>query len=65
MTDNYSAYLNANFEGRAAGSWVAYIHGKEVAHTEKLRDLLADMKEKYPEETPFVAKLPSDELLVL
>jgi len=56
-------YSGANLTAYA-GEWVVIIDKAIVAHGENVKKLLKEVKKKYPDETPFIAKVPIKEILI-
>ena len=45
--------------------WVVMIRKKIVASGKDLKSILSKVREEYPDEEPFVAKLPSNRIMVM
>ncbi|MDD5163915.1 MAG: DUF5678 domain-containing protein [Candidatus ainarchaeum sp.] len=61
--NTYEIYANIDLS-IYAGEWVAMIAGAVVAHGKNVKELLKQAKEKHPGKTPFIAKVPSKEILI-
>lgn len=64
MTKNFQAYLKLD-KSKLTNKYVVIVDSKVVQTGIDIQKLLKKVKEKYPSKTPFVAKIPSSELLVL
>lgn len=45
--------------------WVVIIKKKIVASGDNLKEILKKVKEEYPDEEPYIAKLPSNRIMVM
>ena len=61
--DNYDFYATANLS-QYSGEWVAILNKKVVAHGKNLKEVLKKAKESFPQAAPFIAKVPSKEILI-
>ena len=61
---NYQWYVHANLR-RYKGEWVAIASQKVVAHGSNAQKVLEIAQKKYPHETPALAKVPQEDVLVL
>ena len=64
MTRNFEAYLRLDKTG-LENKYVVIIHGEIVAKGEDIEKMLESVRQKYPRETPFVAKVPDQRMLIL
>lgn len=64
MTRNFEAYLKLNKAG-LENKYVVIVNGEIVAKGEDIEDMLEKVKEEYPYEIPFVAKVPDERTLIL
>jgi len=64
MTENFEAYLNLDKTG-FENKYVIIINGKVEAKGEDIENMLEKVRKKYPGNTPFVAKIPDERMLVL
>lgn len=62
--DNVDAYAKLDKTG-LEGQYVVIIQGEVVAKGENIKEMLEQVKQEYPEERPFVAKVPEKRMLVL
>jgi len=60
---NYEGLLEQNTEGYT-GEWIILIDGQIVAHGKELHTILKQVKEKYPNKRPFLAKIPGKETMI-
>ena len=61
---NYEFYINADLS-EYAGKWIAIVDGKVVASGERADDVMKEAEKKYPHEEITLAKVPTDDILVL
>jgi hypothetical protein len=64
MTKNFEAFLKldkSNFQNK----YVIIVKGKVIAKGEDIEKMIAQVRKKYPEETPLVAKILDERMLVL
>lgn len=64
MSKNFEAFLKLN-KTKLQNKYVVIIKGKMVAKGEDIEKMVAQVREKYPGETPFVAKILDERILVL
>jgi len=64
MTRNFEAYLKLDKTG-LENKYVVMVNGKVIAKGEDIENMLKRMKQKYPPEIPFVAKVPDERMLIL
>jgi len=64
MSKNFQAYLKLNKKGLEE-KYVVIVKGKVVGKGKDIEKMLSMAKRKYPRETPLVAKVPSEEVLIL
>ncbi len=64
MSKNFEAYLRldkTDFQNKYA----VIVNEKVVAKGENIEEILEMVKREYPDEIPFVAKVPDERMLVL
>jgi len=64
VSKNFQAYLKLEKEGLEE-KYVVIIRGKMVEKGRDIEKLLSKVRREYPEEIPLVAKIPSEEVLIL
>ncbi|MEW6102475.1 MAG: DUF5678 domain-containing protein [bacterium] len=64
MTKNFEAYLKLDKRG-LQNKYVVIVDGKVVDKGEDIENMLQAARQKYPDKTPFVAKVPDERMLVL
>ncbi len=64
MSENFEAYLRLDKKG-LENKYVIIVNGKVVMKGEDIEDMLEMVKQKYPQEIPFVAKIPDERMLIL
>ena len=64
MSENFQAYLKLNKKG-LEDKYVIIVKGRVFGKSRDIEKLLFSCKKKYPKEIPFVAKIPSKDVLVL
>jgi hypothetical protein len=63
MTKNFEAYLELDKTG-LENKYVVIVNGKVVAKGEDIEKMLERARQKYPDEMPFVAKVPKERMLI-
>ena len=61
---NYEFYINADLS-EYAGKWIAIVDGKVVASGERADIVMREAEKKYPDKEITLAKVPTDDILVL
>jgi hypothetical protein len=64
MTKEFEAYLRLDKTG-LENKYVVIVNGEVVAKGENIENMLERVKREYPHETPFVAKVPDERMLIL
>ena len=64
MSKNFEAFLRLSKKG-LENKYVIIINGTVVAKGKDIEKMLNRVKRKYPHETPFVAKIPDESMLIL
>lgn len=64
MSKNFQAFLKLD-KSRLTNKYIVMVDSKIVETGHDIQKLLKRTKDKYPSKTPFIAKIPSPELLVL
>ena len=64
MTKDFEAYLKLDKTG-LENKYVIIVNGEIVAKGEDIENMLDSVRQKYPSETPFVAKVPDGRMLIL
>ena len=64
MTDNFKVYLGLDKSG-LENQYVIIVNGEVVAKGENIEEMLDNIRQKYPHEIPFVAKVPEERMLIL
>lgn len=64
MSKNFDAFLKLKKVGLEE-KYVVIVKGKVVGKGKDIEKLLPRVKRQYPKEIPLVAKIPSDEVLIL
>lgn len=64
MDKNLQAYIKLD-KNKLANQYVVIIEGNPVATGTNIEEMLKVTRRKYPHKTPFVAKVPDQQLLVL
>lgn len=64
MTKNFEAYLELD-KTELRNQYVIIVNGEVVAKGEDIEDMFEKVREQYPNEIPFVAKVPDERMLVL
>jgi hypothetical protein len=64
MSKNLDAYITLDKTG-LENKYVIIVNGEVVAKGENIEEMLDKVRQKYPHERPFVAKVPEERMLVL
>jgi hypothetical protein len=64
MTKNFEAYLKLDKTGLES-KYVIVVNGEIVARGEDIENMLDSARQEYPDELPFVAKVPDERMLIL
>ena len=64
MTKNFEVYIELDKTG-LENQYIIIVNGNVVAKGEDIEQMLEKVKQDYPDETPFVAKVPEERVLVL
>ena len=64
MTKNFEAYLKLDKKG-LENKYVIIVNEKVVAKGENIEEMLDRVRKEYPNERPFVAKVPDERMLIL
>ncbi len=64
MTRNFEAYLKIDKTG-LENKYVVLVNGEVVAKGEDIEKMLQTVRQQYPYEIPFVAKVPDERVLIL
>ena len=63
MTKNFEAYYKLDTTG-LENKYVILVDGEVVAKGEDIETMLEEVRQKYPDEIPFVAKVPDKKMLI-
>ncbi len=64
MSKNFDVYVTLDKTG-LENKYVIIVNGKVVAKGENIEQMLDRVRQEYPHERPFVAKVPEERMLVL
>lgn len=64
MSENFQAFLKLD-ESAYLNQYVIIIDKKVVANGKNIVSMLKSVRKKYPNKTPFIAKIPEKSVLVL
>ena len=64
MSENFQAFLKLD-TSKLANQYVVIINKKVYATGQDIEEILEKARKEYPDQIPFVAKIPDKELLVL
>lgn len=64
MTKNFEAFLKLD-KSMYQNNYVIIVKGKVVAEGQDIERMVAQVRKKYAQETPFVAKILDERMLVL
>ena len=65
MTKAYKKFLKLDETKFNAGEYIIMIEDKVVKHGKKLKKLMKEVRQKYPNQRPFIAKIPSEGVMIL
>lgn len=63
MTKNFDAYLKLD-KTALQNKYVIIVNGVVVAKGENIEEMLDRVRQEYPHEIPFVAKVPDERMLI-
>ena len=63
ISKSYEFYAGADLS-RYAGEWVAIVGNKVVAHGNSVKEIISKSSEAAPGKPPFIAKVPSNKILL-
>ena len=61
---NYEFYINADLS-EYAGKWIAIVDGKVVASGDRADEVYDEAKREYPDKEVMLAKVPTEDTLIL
>ncbi len=61
---NYEFYINADLS-EYAGKWIAIVDGRVVASGDRADEVMRKAEKNYPDKEITLAKVPTDDILVL
>jgi len=64
MSKNFQAFLKLDKKG-LENKYVVIVKGKVIGKGKDIEKLLSVTKKRFPKEIPLVAKIPSEEVLIL
>ena len=64
MSKNFDAYMALDKTG-LENKYVIIVNGEVVAKGENIEEMLDRVRQEYPQERPFVAKVPEERMLAL
>jgi len=64
MSKNFDAYIKLDKTG-LENKYVIIVNGKVVARGENIEEMLDRVRQEYPNEIPFVAKVPDERMFIL
>jgi len=64
MTRNLEAYVRLDKTG-LENKYVVIVNGEVVAKGEEIENILERVRQDYPNEIPFVAKVPDERMMIL
>ena len=63
-SNEFNYFIKADLT-RYKGSYIAIVGNKVVAHGDSAKEVWGRARQKYPDKTPTLAKLPKEEALIL
>lgn len=64
MSKNFQAFLKLE-ASKYLNQYIVMVDKKVVAHGKDIVSMLKSVRKRYPDKTPFIAKIPEKSLLVL
>lgn len=64
MGKNFDAYVELDKTG-LENKYVVIVNGEVVAKGENIEEMLDKVRKEYPQQRPFVAKVPEEKMLIL
>ena len=64
MTKNFNAFAELE-KSKYRGEYIIMIDGKVIEDGKDIENMLKRTRERYPDKTPLVAKIPEEEVMVL
>ncbi len=64
MSKNFNVYLELDKTG-LENKYIVIVDGKVVAEGKDIENMLDKVRQEYPNEIPFVAKVPEERMLIL
>ncbi len=64
MGKNFDAYVELDKTG-LENKYVVIVNGEVVAKGENIEEMLGRVRKEYPQQRPFVAKVPEEKMLIL
>jgi hypothetical protein len=64
MSENFQSFLKLD-TSKYLNQYIVMINKKVVAHGKDIVSMLKSVRKRYPNKTPFIAKIPEKSLLVL
>ena len=64
MSKNFEAYFKLD-KTSLENKYVIIVNGEIVAKGEDIENMLDSVRREYPDEIPFVAKIPDERMLIL
>jgi len=63
LEQNYQFFMDSDV-GQYSDEWIVIVNGVVVAHSMKLADMLAMIKQKYSDKKPLLYKVPGKESMI-
>lgn len=64
IKENFDFFIDEDMH-KFSGKWIAILNKKVVASGENLKEMLREVKEKYPKQEPLIVRAPTEKLLIL
>jgi hypothetical protein len=65
MSKSYQAYLKLDDSQYEAGEYLVMIDEEVVRHGRNLKQMVEEVEQEYPDQIPFIAKVPHEGVMVL
>lgn len=63
--DEFECLMSMPDLGKYAGKWIAVVDGKVVSKGHAGKEVFKEAKQKYPDKTPLIMKVPSSTVMLL
>jgi len=65
INNSFESLLSMKDLGKYVNKWIAIVDEKIVSIGDRGKDVFREAREKYPDKTPLIFKVPSDTVMLL